>query len=103
MSILNKFLKKSPEKSAKKAKEKTNKIIKAEKAGYDDEEQNDELTAVIAAAIACAEEEEEIIAAIISAIYMFEKQSDKLIIKNIKRTASIESIWAHEGRMKLMR
>lgn len=86
MSFLNKLLTK-----------KTKNDIK-----YVQAEDYDEITAVIAATIACMDEEEEIAAAIISAISMFE-ENDELIVRNIKRTAELDSIWAHEGRMKLMR
>jgi len=68
------------------------------------EEDKDEIAAVIAAAIAAMDEEEEIVAAITAAIsIVLKKGTNEFIVRNIKRTPEMDSIWAHEGRMKLMR
>ncbi|NLK64378.1 MAG: hypothetical protein GX289_04715 [Tissierellia bacterium] len=64
----------------------------------------DEIVAVIAAAVAAMDQEEEIVAAIIGAVSMIlGKGANEFIVRNIKRTPEMDSIWAHAGRMKLMR
>lgn len=64
----------------------------------------DEIAAVIAAAVAAMDEEEEIVAAITAAIsIILGKGTDEFIVRNIKLTPELDSIWAHAGRMKLMR
>lgn len=64
----------------------------------------DEITAVIAATIALMDEEEENVAAITAAIAcMLGKTTNEFIVRNIKRTSEIDSLWALNGRMKLMR
>ncbi|HHY99618.1 MAG TPA: hypothetical protein PLV23_02600 [Sedimentibacter sp.] len=71
------------------------------KAGEQDE---DEIVAVIAATMAAMEEEEEIVAAITGALsIVLGKDPGEFIVRNIKRTSDMESIWAHVGRMQLMR
>ncbi len=68
------------------------------------EDDSDEIVAVIAAAVAAMDEEEETVAAITAAIsVILGKRSNEFIVRNIKRTPEMDSIWAHEGRMKLMR
>lgn len=65
---------------------------------------DDEITAVIAAVVASMDEEEETVAAITAAIAcMLGKSTSDFIVRNIKRTSDIESLWALNGRMKLMR
>ena len=65
---------------------------------------DEEITAVIAAVVASMDEEEEIVAAITVAIAcMLGKSASDFIVKNIKRTSEIDSLWALKGRMKLMR
>jgi hypothetical protein len=50
------------------------------------------------------DQEEEIVAAIIGAVSMIlGKGANEFIVRNIKRTPEMDSIWAHAGRMKLMR
>lgn len=67
-------------------------------------EDADEIAAVISAAIAAMDEEEETVAAITAAIsVILGKRSNEFIVRNIKRTSEMDSIWAHEGRMKLIR
>lgn len=64
----------------------------------------DEITAVIAATLASIDEEEEIVAAITAAIAcMLGKNTGEFIVRNIKRTSEIDSLWALQGRMQLMR
>lgn len=64
----------------------------------------DEITAVIAAVVAAMDEEEETVAAITAAIAcMLGKSTDDFIVRNIKKTSEIDSLWALKGRMKLMR
>lgn len=62
----------------------------------------DEIAAVIAAALAAMDEEEEIVAAITAAISVMLGTSE-FMVRNIKRSPEMDSIWAHAGRMKLMR
>lgn len=67
-------------------------------------EDKDEIAAVIAAAVAAMDDEEEIVAAITAALaIILKKEKSEFIVRNIKRTPEMDSIWAHEGRMKLMR
>jgi hypothetical protein len=66
-------------------------------------EDKDEIAAVIAAAVTAMDEEEEIVAAITAALsIVLKKGTNEFIVRNIKRTPEMDSIWAHEGRMKLM-
>lgn len=75
------------------------------KKNKDEEEQNeDEIAAVIAAVVASMDEEEETVAAITAAIAcVLETSTSDFIVKNIKRTPEMDSIWSMAGRMKLMR
>ncbi len=67
-------------------------------------ENEDEITAVIAAALALMDDEEETVAAITAAIAcMLGKNTGEFIVRNIRRTSEIDSLWALNGRMKLMR
>lgn len=71
---------------------------------YSAAEEEDEITAAIAAALSLMDEEEEVVAAITVAIAcMLGKSTDDFVVKNIKRTSEIDSIWALSGRIKLMR
>lgn len=71
----------------------------------DSMEDEDEIAAVISAVIASMNEEEtEVVAAITAAIAcILGKSTSEFIVKNIKRSPDLDSIWAHAGRMKLMR
>lgn len=65
---------------------------------------SDEIAAVISAVVADMNEEEEILAAITATISMIlGKGTNEFIVKNIKRTPEMDSIWAQAGRMKLMK
>ncbi len=67
-------------------------------------EDSDEIAAVISAVVADMNEEEEILAAITATISMIlGKGTNEFIVKNIKRTPEMDSIWAQAGRMKLMK
>ncbi|MGB4438972.1 MAG: sodium pump decarboxylase subunit gamma [Sedimentibacter sp.] len=67
-------------------------------------ENEDEIAAVIAAVVASMDEEEEIVAAITAAIAcILGTSTNDFIVRNIKRTPEMDSIWANAGRMKLMR
>ncbi len=69
-----------------------------------EEENSDEIAAVIAAAVAAMDEEEETVAAITAAIaIILGKSTSEFIVRNIKRTPEMDSIWAQVGRMKLMK
>jgi hypothetical protein len=65
---------------------------------------DDEITAVIAAVVAAMDEEEETVAAITAAIAcMLGKDTSEFIVRNIRRTSEVDSLWALRGRMNLMR
>lgn len=67
-------------------------------------EDEDEIAAVVAAAVASMDEEEEIVAAITAAVScILGKSTSEFIVRNITRSYDVDSIWALEGRMKLMR
>jgi len=67
-------------------------------------EDEDEITAVISAVVASMNEEEEIVAAITVAIAcILGTSTNDFIVKNIKRTPQMDSVWSHVGRMNLMR
>ena len=71
---------------------------------FTENENEDEITAVIAAVVASMDEEQETVAAITAAIAcMLGKSTNEFIVRNIKRTSEIDSLWALKGRMKLMR
>ncbi|MDF2676991.1 MAG: hypothetical protein K0Q97_1305 [Bacillota bacterium] len=63
--------------------------------------QDDEITAVIAAVLASMDDEETV-AAIMAAITSMLGTSN-FIVRNIKRSPDLDSVWAQAGRMKLMR
>ncbi len=63
--------------------------------------QDDEITAVIAAVLASMDDEETV-AAIMAAITSMLGTSN-FIVRNIKRSPELDSVWAQAGRMKLMR
>lgn len=68
-------------------------------------EDEDEITAVISAVLASMEDEEtETVAAITAAIAcILGKSTSEFIVRNIKRSHELDSVWAQAGRMKLMR
>ncbi len=95
MSIFGNFFRK---------KDEDTELINKEQAGLQVENDNEEITAVIAAVVASMDEEEETVAAITAAIAcMLGKSTSEFIVRNIKRTSEIDSLWALKGRMKLMR
>lgn len=68
------------------------------------QEDEDEIQAVIAAVIASMNEENETVAAITAAIAcMLGKSTSEFVVRNIKRTSEVDSLWALRGRMNLMR
>ncbi len=68
------------------------------------EQDEDEIAAVIAAVVSSMNEEEEIVAAITAAIAcMLGTNTNDFVVKNIKRTHEVDSLWSLAGRMKLMR
>lgn len=74
---------------------------KIESKHSDDE---DEITAVIAAVLASMDDEEETVAAISAVIAcILGKSTSDFVVRNIKRTPELDSIWAFAGRAKLMR
>lgn len=66
-------------------------------------ENEDEITAVIAAVVASMDEEEIVAAITASIACMLGKSTNEFIVRNIKRTSYVDSLWALKGRMKLMR
>jgi hypothetical protein len=78
----------------------SNNIIESNHSNADE----DEITAVIAAVLASMNDEEETVAAISAAIAcMLGKSTSDFVVRNIKRTPELDSIWAYAGRTKLMR
>ncbi|WP_326908249.1 sodium pump decarboxylase subunit gamma [Sedimentibacter sp. MB31-C6] len=66
-------------------------------------EDEDEVTAVIAAVLASMDEEETVAAITAAIACMLGTSTSNFVVRNIKRTPCLDSIWAHTGRMKLMR
>lgn len=64
-------------------------------------EDEDEITAVIAAVLASMDDEETV-AAIMAAITTMLGTSD-FVVRKIKRSPELDSVWAQAGRMQLMR
>lgn len=96
MSIFGNLFKKKNEKETEIKQES---IIENQSEQYEDE-----ITAVIAAVVASMDEEEETVAAITAAICCaLGKSTNEFIVRNIRRTSEIDSLWALKGRMKLMR
>jgi len=63
--------------------------------------EDDEITAVIAAVLASMDDEETV-AAIMAAITTMLGTSD-FVVRKIKRSPELDSVWAQAGRMQLMR
>nr|WP_312578826.1 sodium pump decarboxylase subunit gamma [Sedimentibacter sp.] len=63
----------------------------------------DEITAVISAVLASMDEEETVAAISAAIACMLGKSTSDFIVRNIKRTPELDSIWAYAGRAKLMR
>lgn len=63
----------------------------------------DEITAVIAAVLASMDDEETVAAISAAIACMLGKSTSDFIVRNIKRTPELDSIWAYAGRTKLMR
>ena len=83
----------------KKGKESSNAIIDLNHSNGDD----DEITAVIAAVLASMDDEETVAAISAAIACMLGKNTSDFVVRNIKRTPELDSIWACTGRMKLMR
>ncbi len=78
--------------------------IKRDTVHIENKDDEDEITAVIAAVVASMDEEDEIVAAITAAVScMLGKSTSEFVVKNIKRTSEIDSLWALRGRMNQMR
>lgn len=65
-------------------------------------EDEDEIRAVIAAVLASMDDDEETVAAIMAAITAMIGSSD-FVVRKIKRSPELDSVWAQAGRMQLMR
>jgi len=66
-------------------------------------ENQDEITAVIAAVLASMDDEETVAAISAAIAFMLGKSTSDFVVRNIKRTPELDSVWAYAGRMKLMR
>lgn len=85
----------------KKEKEFVSNKIETNKSNQD--ENDDEITAVIAAVLASMDDEETVAAISAAIACMLGKSTSDFVVRNIKRTPELDSIWAYAGRMKLMR
>lgn len=84
----------------KKVKETTISNIETNKSNAEDQ---DEITAVIAAVLASMDDEETVAAISAAIACMLGKSTSDFVVRNIKRTPELDSVWAHVGRMNLMR
>jgi len=66
-------------------------------------EQDDEITAVISAVLASMDDEETVAAITAAIACMLGRNTNDFIVRSIKRSPEIESLWASVGRMNLMR
>jgi len=66
-------------------------------------EQDDEITAVISAVLASMDDEETVAAITVAIACMLERNVNDFIVRSIKKSPEIESLWASVGRMNLMR
>lgn len=97
MSLLNFFKKNNAEKI-------DNINQAANNTAVENKEDEDEIAAVISAVLASMDDEEETVAAITAAIAcMLGRSTSEFVVRNIKRSPELDSIWAQAGRMKLMR
>lgn len=64
---------------------------------------DDEITAVIAAVLASMDDEETVAAISAAIACILGRSTSDFVVRNIKRTPELDSIWACAGRMKLMR
>lgn len=77
----------------------SNNIIESNHSNADD----DEITAVISAVLASMDDEETVAAISAAIACMLGKSTSDFVVRNIKRTPELDSIWAYAGRAKLMR
>ncbi len=77
----------------------SSKIIESNHSNTDE----DEITAVIAAVLASMDDEETVAAISAAIACMLGKSTSDFIVRNIRRTPELDSIWAYAGRTKLMR
>ncbi len=97
MSLLNFFKKNNAEKI-------DNINQAANNTAVENKEDEDEIAAVISVVLASMDDEEETVAAITAAIScMLGRSTSEFVVRNIKRSPELDSIWAQAGRMKLMR
>jgi hypothetical protein len=66
-------------------------------------ENDDEIAAVIASVVACMDEEETVAAITAAIACVMGTSADHFIVRNVKRTSELDSIWSMAGRLKLMR
>lgn len=66
-------------------------------------EQDDEITAVISAVLASMDDEETVAAITVAIACMLGRNINDFIVRSIKKSPEIESLWASVGRMNLMR
>jgi sulfur transfer complex TusBCD TusB component (DsrH family) len=67
------------------------------------QEDEDEIAAVISSVLACMDEEETVAAITAAVAVIMGTNTDNFIVRNIKRTPELDSMWSLAGRMKLMR
>ena len=67
------------------------------------QQDENEITAVISSVLASMDEEETVAAIIAAIVAKTGISTDNFIVRNIKRTPELDSIWSIVGRMKLMR
>lgn len=84
----------------KKNKETSISNIETNKSSAEDQ---DEITAVIAAVLASMDDEETVAAISAAIACMLGKSTSDFVVRNIKRTPELDSVWAYAGRMNLMR
>ena len=97
MSLLNFFKKNNAEKT-----EDINQT--ANNTAVENKEDEGEIAAAISAVLSLMDDEEETVAAITAAIAcMLGRSTSEFVVRNIKRSPELDSIWAQAGRMKLMR
>jgi len=84
----------------KRDKETTINKIETNKSNAEDQ---DEITAVIAAVLASMDDEETVAAISAAIACMLGKSTSDFVVRNIKRTPELDSVWAYAGRMNLMR
>jgi len=77
----------------------SSKIIESNHSSADE----DEITAVIAAVLASMDDEETVAAISAAIAFILGKSTSDFIVRNIRRTPELDSVWSYAGRTQLMR